>query len=85
MEKITRDKADKEAQRIIRECNIKADEIIREVKEYDENFPVQYVIQSKHGKDVRKHNEAEGEILFKRNSTFRVTNIDGNTIYMEEV
>lgn len=52
---------------------------------YDESFPIQYVIQSKHGKNIQKYNEAEREILFKRNSSFRVVGINGNTIYMEEL
>lgn len=52
---------------------------------YDEIFPIQYVIRSKHGKNIQKYNESEREILFKRNSSFRVVNISGNTIYMEEL
>lgn len=51
---------------------------------YDESFPIQYVIQSKHGKDIRKQNPAEKEILFKRNSIFWVKRKEGNTIYLEE-
>lgn len=51
---------------------------------YDKSFPIQYVIQSKHGKDIRTQNQAEKEILFKRNSTFWVTKKEGNTIYLEE-
>lgn len=52
---------------------------------YDESFPIQYVIQSKHGKDIRVYNQQEQEILFKRNSKFLITKVKGNTIYMEEV
>lgn len=51
---------------------------------YDESFPIQYVIQSKYGKNILKYNQAEKEILFKRNSVFWVTKRDGNTIYLEE-
>ena len=51
---------------------------------YDESFPVQYVIQSKYGKNILKYNQTEKEILFKRNSVFWVTKRDGNTIYLEE-
>lgn len=52
---------------------------------YDESFPIQYVIQSKHGKDLRFYNPEESEILFARNTKFRITKIEGHTIYMEEV
>lgn len=51
---------------------------------YDESFPIQYVIQSKYGKDIRLYSQ-EHEILFKRNSRFLVTKVDGNIIYMEEL
>ena len=51
---------------------------------YDENFPIQYVIRSKHGKDIRSHS-LEQEILFKRKSEFLITKVEGNTIYMEEL
>lgn len=51
---------------------------------YDESFPIQYVIRSKHGKDIRAYNPGEKEILFKRDTKFWITKIDGNTIYMEE-
>lgn len=52
---------------------------------YDESFPIQYVIQSKHGKDIRVYNQQEKEVLFKRSSSFLVTKVEGNTIYMEEL
>lgn len=52
---------------------------------YDESFPIQYVIQSRHGKDIRAYNQQEQEILFKRNSKFLITEVKGNTIYMEEL
>lgn len=51
---------------------------------YDSSFPIQYVIKSRYGKDIRASNEREKEILFKRNTSFLITKIDGNTIYMEE-
>lgn len=51
---------------------------------YDESFPIQYVIKSKRGKDIRSYSR-EKEILFKRKSLFLITKIDGNTIYMEEL
>ena len=52
---------------------------------YDESFPIQYVIQSKHGKDIRIYNQQEHEILFKRSSRFLITKVKENTIYMEEL
>ena len=51
---------------------------------YDESFPIQFKILSKHGKDIRRYNENEKEILFKHNSRFWVMKVDGNTIYLEE-
>lgn len=54
------------------------------VETYDSSFPIQYVIKSKNGKDIRAYNQSEKEILFKRNTSFLITKIDGNTIYMEE-
>ncbi len=53
-------------------------------KIYDASFPIQYVIQSKTGKDIRNFNENESEILFKRNASFLITNVKDNIIYMEE-
>ena len=52
---------------------------------YDESFPIQYVIQSNNGKDLRVYNPDESEILFGRNTGFRITKIEGHTIYMEEI
>ncbi len=52
---------------------------------YDASFPIQYVIQSKNGKDLRLYNPEEAEILFGRNTYFRITKIEGHTIYMEEI
>lgn len=52
---------------------------------YDESFPIQYVIQSKTGRDIRSLNQGENEVLFKRKTEFLVTRVEGNTIYMEEV
>ncbi|MCI8285422.1 MAG: hypothetical protein HFE90_09220 [Firmicutes bacterium] len=51
---------------------------------YDESFPIQYVIKSKRGKDISIHNQGELEVLFKRESKFKIIKIEGNTIYMEE-
>ncbi len=52
---------------------------------YDKSFPVQYVIKSKHGKNISGYNQSEKEILFKRNSRFLITKVRGNTIWMEEI
>lgn len=52
---------------------------------YDDSFQIQYVIQSKNGRDIRKYNSTEKEILFERGSSFIVTRVDGHTIYMEEL
>lgn len=51
---------------------------------YDDSFPIQYVITSKYGRDIRKFNSREKEILFERDAKFYITRIDGNVIYMEE-
>lgn len=51
---------------------------------YDESFPIQYVINSKHGKDIRAYNQGEQEVLFKRDSVFYVTKVENNIIYLEE-
>ncbi len=52
---------------------------------YDETMPVQYIIQSKSGKDLRTINPNEMEVLFARGALFKVVKVDGCTIYMEEV
>lgn len=51
---------------------------------YDDNMPIQYIINSKSGADLRKYNPGEKEVLFNRNTSFFVTKVEGNTIYMEE-
>lgn len=52
---------------------------------YDDSMEIQYVIVSKHGKDITNLNKGEQEILFPRDTRFMPTRIDGHTIYMEEV
>lgn len=52
---------------------------------YDDSFPIQYVIQSKNGRDIRKFNASEQEILFERMTKFLITQIVDNVIYMEEI
>ncbi len=51
---------------------------------YDESFPIQYVIESKTGRDIRAYNRPESEILFERDTQFRVKRVEGHTIYLEE-
>ena len=56
---------------------------------YNELSNIELHIKSKTGKDIRKLNKEEQEILFKRNTTFKVIKTEkiGNEyhIYMEEV
>lgn len=52
---------------------------------YDESFPIQYVISSKTGRDMRQFNSQEQEILFERNSMFYINKVVDNVIYMEEM
>ncbi len=40
---------------------------------------------TKSGADFTEYNQSEQEILFGRNTLFRVTKRDGDTIYMEEL
>lgn len=54
------------------------------LKVYDENMDIQCVIKSKTGRNITSFNKKEEEILFGRDSLFRVERIEGNTIYMEE-
>lgn len=54
-------------------------------KMYDESFPIQYIIQSKTGRDIRNFNQNEQEILFERDKQFMITKIENDIIYMEEV
>lgn len=51
---------------------------------YDESMPIQYIIQSETGRDIRAYNPNESEILFSRDSGFFVIKVEGNIIYMRE-
>jgi len=51
----------------------------------DDEAPIKYIINSKTGKDVRPFNKDESEIIFRRNTWFRVDMVDGYTIYMTEM
>jgi hypothetical protein len=55
------------------------------VQVYDESFPVQYVIQSKTGVDIRSLNPGEHEILFRRGTEFEITKVENGVIFMKEV
>lgn len=55
------------------------------IEVYDDSFPIQYVITSKTGRDIRNFNSQEKEILFERNSAFYITKVVDNVIYMEEM
>ena len=46
-----------------------------------------YVIEGKNGKDIQKlsSHPGESEVLFKSNSHFMVTKVDGNKIHMKEI
>lgn len=52
---------------------------------YDKTMDIQMIIQSKRGCDMRKYNELEQEVLFKRGSMFFVEKKEGNTIWLTEI
>lgn len=52
---------------------------------YDSTMDIQLLIQSKRGRDMRKYNPLEQEILFERGSTFFVDKREGNTIWLTEI
>lgn len=52
---------------------------------YDSDFPIQYVIRGKTGRDLREFNPNKFEVLFPRGITFLIQKVDGAKIYMEEV
>ena len=52
---------------------------------YDDSMPIQYVICSTNGHDIRLFNQSESEILFSKNSRFKIKRVDGHTIYLEEI
>lgn len=51
---------------------------------YDESMDIQCVIKSKNGRDITAYNPNEREIIFARGSCFIITDVQGNTIFMEE-
>lgn len=52
---------------------------------YNPEARVQMYITSKTGKDIRKYNELEKEILFKREVSFRVKKIDTSDDYYVKI
>lgn len=52
---------------------------------YDPTMEYQFVIRSRHGRDMRRYNPLEQEVLFKRGTVFIITKRIGNTFYMEEI
>lgn len=51
---------------------------------YDDTMDIQMVIQGKTGRDLRGLNPGEQEILFPRNTEFRVVRVENKTIFVEE-
>lgn len=52
---------------------------------YDKTMDMQLIINSKTGKDMRKYNPGEKEILFERNRVFYVEKRRGNKIWLTEI
>ena len=52
---------------------------------YDPTADIQMIIQSKRGRDMRKYNPMEQEILFRRGTMFFVEKLEGNTLWLIEV
>jgi hypothetical protein len=52
---------------------------------YDETMDIQLVIQCHSGRDMRKINPLEQEILFNRNTRFLVEKVEGKTIWLTEI
>lgn len=52
---------------------------------YDPSMEYQLIIRSNHGKDMRKYNPLEMEIIFRRGTRFLIKKCEGNTIYLEEM
>lgn len=52
---------------------------------YANQTSLDFIIKSKRGKDLRRYNDEEKEILFDRKSKFKVVSITRNTIRLAEV
>ena len=46
---------------------------------------LKFTIESKTGRDVSHYNNEEREVVFKRNTKFRVVSVKGNNIHLKEV
>ena len=51
---------------------------------YANQTSLDFVIESKRGKDLRRYNDEEKEILFNRGSKFKVVSVTGKTIRLVE-
>ncbi len=51
---------------------------------YDDTMDIQYIIESKNGKNLTTINSNEQEVLFKKDTCFIITKIEDQTIYMKE-
>lgn len=51
---------------------------------YDETMKIQLIIESKTGRDARVYNPNEQEIIFRRNTDFKVVKRKGYTIWLVE-
>lgn len=52
---------------------------------YDESMDVQCEIVSSTGRNISAYNKKEKEVLFSRDSYFRIKEVSGKIIYMEEI
>ncbi len=48
------------------------------------NNSIVFTISSKNGRDVSRFNDEEKEVIFKRNTKFKVLSVRGNNIHLEE-
>lgn len=46
---------------------------------------IKFTIESKTGRDVSRYNDEEKEVVFKRNTRFRVVSVKGNNVHLREV
>ena len=46
---------------------------------------IKFTIESKTGRDVSRYNEEEREVVFKRNTRFRVISVKGSNVHLKEV
>lgn len=46
---------------------------------------IKFTIESKTGRDVSRYNDEEREVVFKRNTRFRVISVKGSNVHLKEV